>query len=55
VPTEEEVELVDLYFKYIHNQPHSIFHEATFKQSVLEGTVSQPVLLAMIGMSARLV
>ncbi|KAM0324868.1 hypothetical protein ACHAQA_007834 [Verticillium albo-atrum] len=52
-PTEEEIMLVDLYFQFINDQPHSLFHEATFKQSVLEGTVAKPVLLAMMGMSAR--
>lgn len=55
VTSEEELQLVDLYFQFIHNQPHSLFHEATFKRNVVEGTVSKPVLLAMIGMSARLV
>lgn len=52
--SEEEIALVNLYFQYIHNLPHSLFHEATFKQSVVQGTVSKPVLLAMMGMSARL-
>lgn len=52
-PSKEKIYLVDLYFKYIHNQPHSLFHEATFKTSVLEGTASDPVLLGMMGMSAR--
>ncbi|KAF5003572.1 hypothetical protein FDECE_9886 [Fusarium decemcellulare] len=51
--SEETIHLVDLYFQFIHNQPHSLFHEATFKQSVISGTVSQPVLLGMMGMSAR--
>jgi hypothetical protein len=50
---EEEKHLVDLYFRFIHNSPHSLFHEPTFKASVAEGTVSKPVLLAMMGMSAR--
>ncbi|CAF3646309.1 unnamed protein product [Fusarium graminearum] len=50
---EEEIYLVDLYFRFIHNSPHSLFHEPTFKASVAQGTVSKPVLLAMMGMSAR--
>lgn len=50
---EEVIHLVDLYFRFIHNQPHSLFHMSTFKASVVAGTVSQPVLLSMIGMSAR--
>ncbi|CEI41727.1 unnamed protein product [Fusarium venenatum] len=50
---EEEIHLVDLYFRFIHNSPHSLFHEPTFKDTVVQGTVSKPVLLAMMGMSAR--
>lgn len=45
--------LVDLYFRFMHDSPHSLFHEPTFKARVVEGTVSQPVLLAMMGLSAR--
>ncbi|KPM41263.1 hypothetical protein AK830_g5279 [Neonectria ditissima] len=51
--SEESLHLIDLYFRFIHDQPHSLFHEATFKESFLAGTASQPVLLAMMGMSAR--
>ncbi|KAF5590554.1 uncharacterized protein FSUBG_10770 [Fusarium subglutinans] len=50
---DEKMYLVDLYFRFIHDSPHSLFHEPTFKASVAEGTVSQPVLLAMMGLSAR--
>ncbi|KAM5362145.1 hypothetical protein ACJA88_014163 [Fusarium oxysporum] len=31
----------------------NLFHEPTFKASAAEGTVSKPVLLAMLGLSAR--
>ncbi|KAF5680755.1 hypothetical protein FDENT_8316 [Fusarium denticulatum] len=50
---DEKMYLVDLYFRFIHDSPHSLFHEPTFKASVAEGIVSQPVLLAMLGLSAR--
>lgn len=50
---DEVLYLVDLYFRFIHDSPHSLFHEPTFKVSVVEGHVSQPVLLAMLGLSAR--
>ncbi|KAL7765038.1 hypothetical protein ACKLNR_002954 [Fusarium oxysporum f. sp. zingiberi] len=43
----------NLYFRFIHDSPHSLFHEPTFKASAAEGTVSKPVLLAMLGLSAR--
>ncbi|WZH47740.1 Zn2-C6 fungal-type domain-containing protein [Fusarium acuminatum] len=51
--SNEHIYLVDLYFIFLHDKPHTLFHEPTFKASVAEGTVSQPVLLAMMGMSAR--
>lgn len=50
---EETFHLVDLYFRFIHDQPHSLFHAPSFKESVMAGTASQAVLLSMIGMSAR--
>jgi hypothetical protein len=50
---EETIHLVDLYFRFIHDQPHSLFHEPSFKASVMAGTASPPVLLSMMGMSAR--
>src|SRR6478609_7707847 len=52
---DERMYLVDLYFRFIHDSPHSLFHEPTFKASAAEGTVSKPVLLAMLGLSARYV
>lgn len=52
-PSFEEIHLVDLYFRFIHNQPHSLFHESSFRQSFMEGRASRPVLLGMMGMSAR--
>lgn len=45
--------LVDLYFRYYNDRPHSIFHEHTFRTSLFAGAISQPVLLAMMGVSAR--
>lgn len=50
---DEVLYLVHLYFRFIHDSPRSLFHEPTFKVSVVEGNVSQPVLLAMLGLSAR--
>ncbi|KAL5601529.1 hypothetical protein FOBRF1_009062 [Fusarium oxysporum] len=50
---DERMYLVDLYFRFIHDSPHSLFHEPTFKTSAAQGTVSKPVLLAMLGLSAR--
>jgi hypothetical protein len=49
----EVLYLVDLYFKFIHDKAHSLFHEQSFKSSVANGTASRHVLLSMIGLSAR--
>ncbi|KAH8878931.1 hypothetical protein GQ53DRAFT_739544 [Thozetella sp. PMI_491] len=50
---EEMMYLVDLYFRFINDQPHSLFHEHTFKASVAAGTASRTVTLGMMGLSAR--
>jgi hypothetical protein len=50
---EETLYLVDLYFRYIHDQPHSLFHKPTLRQNIIAGSVSQPVLMGMLGNAAR--
>ncbi|KAF3226693.1 hypothetical protein TWF192_005170 [Orbilia oligospora] len=49
----EVLDLVDLYFDYIHDKPHILFHEPTLKTSVRNGSVSRTVLLSLIAISAR--
>jgi hypothetical protein len=49
----EVLHLVDLYFKFIHDKAHTLFHEPTFKLSVAHGTASRQVVLSMVGLSAR--
>ncbi|KAF3137223.1 hypothetical protein TWF703_005145 [Orbilia oligospora] len=49
----EVFDLVDLYFDYIHDKPHILFHEPTLKTSVRNGSVSRTVLLSLIAISAR--
>lgn len=51
---EEILSLVELYFKFMHDKPHTLFHEPTFRSSVANGTASRQVLLSMMGLSARL-
>jgi hypothetical protein len=51
--SEDIIYLVNLYFEYIHDKPHTLFHVPSFKASLLDGTVSRTVLLSMIGLSAR--
>jgi hypothetical protein len=50
---EEVFHLVELYFTFMNDKPHSLFHEPSFKVSVLEGSASRTVLLSMMGLSAR--
>jgi hypothetical protein len=50
---DEILQLVALYFKFMHDKPHALFHEPSFRSSVIDGTVSRPVLLSMMGLSAR--
>lgn len=50
---EETILLVDLYFRFIHDQPHSLFHKPSLRSSVLAGLVSKPVLYGILGNAAR--
>ncbi|KAI1846587.1 hypothetical protein JX265_009109 [Neoarthrinium moseri] len=52
-PMPLRLELVNLYFDYIHDQFHSIFHRPTFVDSVRDDKVSPAVLLAIFALSAR--
>lgn len=46
-------ELCDLYISYIHDKPHTLFHEPTLRQEVADGSVSRAVLYGVLGLSAR--
>ncbi|KAI9731694.1 MAG: hypothetical protein M1834_004483 [Cirrosporium novae-zelandiae] len=46
-------ELIDLYIWYIHDKPHSLFHEPTLRYAISNGTVSKAVLYGILGLSAR--
>lgn len=46
-------ELVDLYFNYIHDQFHSMYHRSSFMEDVATEKVPEIVLLAMLALSAR--
>ncbi|CAK7234900.1 hypothetical protein SBRCBS47491_009105 [Sporothrix bragantina] len=45
--------LVDYYFRFINDKPHSLFHEPSFRASIAAGTASQTVLRCMMAMCAR--
>ncbi|KNG51978.1 c6 transcription factor [Stemphylium lycopersici] len=46
-------ELVELYFDYIHDQFHSMYHRSSFIEDVMNDRVPTIVLLAMFALSAR--
>ncbi|USP77436.1 hypothetical protein yc1106_04710 [Curvularia clavata] len=46
-------ELVELYFDYIHDQFHSIYHRASFLDDVMNDRVPAIVLFAIFALSAR--
>jgi hypothetical protein len=48
-------ELVGLYFRFIHDTFHSLFHYPTMMEDVSQGTVPPVILYAMISLSARCV
>lgn len=50
---ELQVELVGLYFDYIHDQFHSIFHPPTMTELVRRGKAPTILVLGMMALSAR--
>jgi hypothetical protein len=49
------LELVPLYFQYVHNIAHTIFHEPSFLHRLQEGKASMTHVYAMCALAARLV
>lgn len=49
------LELLDLYFDYIHDQFHSIFHRPSLEEDVRLGRAPPVILYAIMALSARLV
>ena len=43
----------DVYFQYCHNQPYSLFHEASFRKSLVNGTVPRYLCLAFVATARR--
>jgi hypothetical protein len=50
---DETIYLVDLYFRFIHDQPHSLFHKPSLRSNVVAGLVREPVLFGILGNAAR--
>lgn len=47
------LELVELYFDYIHDQFHSLFHRPSFIEDVEKGRAPPVILFAILALSAR--
>ncbi|RAH44902.1 putative C6 transcription factor [Aspergillus brunneoviolaceus CBS 621.78] len=53
IPWEITVELVDLYLAKVHDRPHSIFHPATLRAQVRNGTVGKALLYAVCALGVK--
>tara|TARA_R110002060_G_scaffold11825_12_gene17021 strand:+ start:287 stop:490 length:204 start_codon:yes stop_codon:yes gene_type:complete len=54
LPSREiTTELIDLYISYLHDKPHTLFHEPSLRESAAEGTLSPAVLFGIFGLAAR--
>ncbi|KAL4888461.1 hypothetical protein BDV59DRAFT_196505 [Aspergillus ambiguus] len=53
VSRDFRIELVSLYFRFIHNVAHSLFHEISFMRSIYEERESTLLVLFMAALSAR--
>jgi hypothetical protein len=52
-PMPLRLELVSLYFDYIHDQFHSMYHRPSFTEDVARERVPKIILLAIIALSCR--
>ena len=46
-------ELVDKYLLFIHDRPHSLFHQPTLETSVRRKSISKALLYSICGMGSR--
>lgn len=54
LPSDEDSrECVGLYLQFIHERPHSIFHEKTLWQDLSSGELSRSLLLAICALGCR--
>lgn len=47
------LEIVELYFDYVHDVFHCLFHKPTFLEDVADGRVPHSILFAILGLGAR--
>ncbi|KAF4983687.1 hypothetical protein FDECE_17249 [Fusarium decemcellulare] len=43
----------DVYFRFCHNQPYSLFHEQTFRRRLVDGTLPPYLLWALLSVARR--
>lgn len=53
VKLDVAVRLVDFYLTKLHNRPHSLFHPATLRAQVQDGSLNKALLLAICSMGTR--
>lgn len=46
-------ELVRLYFNYVHDQFHTLFHQPSFEKDMARGKAPRILLYGMMALSAR--
>ena len=54
-PPEVCLELLGLYFEYIHDQFHSLFHRPSMEDDLAKGRMPKVILFSIIALAARLV
>lgn len=53
VKLDVAIRLVDFYLTKLHNRPHSLFHPATLRAKVQDGSLNKALLLAICSMGTR--
>lgn len=50
---EEESRYIQLYFRYIHDRPHSLFHQQSLWNAVRNGTLPESLSAAICALGCR--
>ncbi len=51
--SEATVQLVELYLRFVHDRPHSLFHEKSLWEEIRVGTIPEALLLAICAVGCR--
>lgn len=52
-PIETLLFAADVFFRFCHNQPYSLFHEATFRQRLVSGELPSHLVWALLAAARR--